>query len=446
MYQAAAYDAATPATSPSPTTCTTTRCSSRPASASPASCCSTASSRGLLYPVVRRRASPRASEHRAHRVSARSGPRRSATSSTSCSASRSPGPRCSCGCVAVVLAPTASDVEVRRRAGAGSRPASRGRARPAAIGLQRRLHRGRQYYLTARIAATGVSARTPCASTKTPSRLNPFNDMYRAEVGLALPDEMIECVRRPGRSQAGRIPASDGRRPRWRSMAGGGRVQGRRSRSCRPSTTTTSSSPNLYNSGAVPRPRLLRERAQDRRQGHHRGAVRAGDPVPACSCAPRAGNRADEAIHALEPTVKMDPVYSTAAMLLRKAYVKRLDRPGRGAQEYYSTLPDVVRAAGRARRGDRGERGQRFGSSDRHAVRRSVKTAADGPTRTRKKGNTEWRDRRDPPRRPGDVRGRRRKSGRRARLDSAIGLVPPLARSCCCSHRGGRRGRLRRAR
>ena len=92
--------------------------------------------------------------------------------------------------VAVVLAPTASIVEVRAPSWGTIVAAVALVLIAVGISYQFVILAADKAYLVARIGTTGA-ART--AAARKAVRLNPFNDMYRAEVGLALTDEVFEA-------------------------------------------------------------------------------------------------------------------------------------------------------------------------------------------------------------------------------------------------------------
>jgi tetratricopeptide (TPR) repeat protein len=92
--------------------------------------------------------------------------------------------------MAVVLAPTASIVEVKRPAWGNIVAGVMVFLIAVGIGYQFVIIAADRAYLTARIGAAG-EART--AAARKAVNLNPFNDMYRAEVGLALTDEVFDA-------------------------------------------------------------------------------------------------------------------------------------------------------------------------------------------------------------------------------------------------------------
>jgi O-antigen ligase len=94
-------------------------------------------------------------------------------------------------CMAVVLAPTAVSHDVK--APAWGIPMAAGLAVLALLGISYQFvfMQADNYYLKARIASRG-GQRTEMAQKAV--QLNPFNDMYRAEVGLAYTDETFAAV------------------------------------------------------------------------------------------------------------------------------------------------------------------------------------------------------------------------------------------------------------
>lgn len=108
--------------------------------------------------------------------------------------------------MAVLLAPTAVSIEFR--------PPSWGIAVAAVVAILAMFGVGYQFvymqadqaYLMARIGAQGPQ-RTFYAERAV--QLNPFNDMYRAEVGLAYTDEVIDAINRAaGAQQSGQDPTA----------------------------------------------------------------------------------------------------------------------------------------------------------------------------------------------------------------------------------------------
>jgi hypothetical protein len=91
--------------------------------------------------------------------------------------------------MAVVLAPTASIVEVKRPSWGNIVAGVLVFLIACGIGYQFVVLAADRAYLTARIGSAGP-ART--AAARRAVNLNPFNDMYRAEVGLALTDEVFD--------------------------------------------------------------------------------------------------------------------------------------------------------------------------------------------------------------------------------------------------------------
>jgi len=100
--------------------------------------------------------------------------------------------------MAVVLAPTAAIVEFKAPAWGIAAASVILVAVGLGIGYQFVLIQADHYYLIARIATRG-EARTNAAMRAV--KLNPFNDMYRAEVGLALSDETLEYINQAQQAQ-----------------------------------------------------------------------------------------------------------------------------------------------------------------------------------------------------------------------------------------------------
>ncbi len=92
--------------------------------------------------------------------------------------------------MAVVLAPTASVVEVKAPAWGNIAAGVLVFLLAVGISYQFVILAADRAYLTARIASSGAE-RT--AAARRAVNLNPFNDMYRAEVGLALTDEVFDA-------------------------------------------------------------------------------------------------------------------------------------------------------------------------------------------------------------------------------------------------------------
>ncbi len=102
--------------------------------------------------------------------------------------------------VAVVLAPTAVTVEVRPASWAIFVAAGVILLAVFGISYQFVIIQADRAYLVSRIASSG-SDRT--AYSQKAARLNPFNDMYRAEVGLAFVDESIYWAQQLGSAEQG---------------------------------------------------------------------------------------------------------------------------------------------------------------------------------------------------------------------------------------------------
>ena len=109
--------------------------------------------------------------------------------------------------VAVVLAPTASVVEVKMPSWGTIVAAVALVLIAVGISYQFVILAADKAYLVARIGTTGP-ART--AAARKAVRLNPFNDMYRAEVGLALTDEVFDSY---SAAQAAGSSGQDTRQP-----------------------------------------------------------------------------------------------------------------------------------------------------------------------------------------------------------------------------------------
>lgn len=102
--------------------------------------------------------------------------------------------------MAIVLAPTATAIEVRPKPWALSIAVATLLLAAAGIGYQFVYISADRAYLMARVASEGA---TRTAYAEKAVRLNPWNDMYRAEVGLALIDETIGWVSQASQSQPG---------------------------------------------------------------------------------------------------------------------------------------------------------------------------------------------------------------------------------------------------
>jgi len=216
--------------------------------------------------------------------------------------------------MAVVLAPTASIVEVKApKWGTVVASAVIGLA---AIGIvfQFVIVSADRAYLVSRIGATGAE-RT--AAARRAVRLNPFNDMYRAEVGLALTDETFDAFSAAQTSQdPGQAMSAVQMKFREAEAALIDAINFVPSEYDNYVFLT-----NLYNVGGQT---IDRSYYQDAVDLADKGVV--VEPFGPALRVQRARallalNRTDEAIKDLEVAVRLDPVYVEAALLLSRTYV-----------------------------------------------------------------------------------------------------------------------------
>jgi len=220
--------------------------------------------------------------------------------------------------MAVVLAPTASIVEVK--APNWGRIAAVAAIVLVVIGCayQFVIIAADRAYLVSRIAATGAD-RT--AAARRAVRLNPFNDMYRAEVGLALTDETFDALTAAQTAQA------QGQDPTQAMTAVQMKFQEAEA-ALKDAIAFVPSEydnyvflTNLYNVGGQ---MINRSYYEDAVALADKGVV--VEPFGPALRVQRARallalGRKDEAIKDLEFAVKLDPVYVEAALLLSKTYV-----------------------------------------------------------------------------------------------------------------------------
>lgn len=244
-------------------------------------------------------------------------------------------------CMAAVLSPTATTVEVKAPSW-GVVPAVLGVVLAVAVCTFHVVYmQADKAYLLARIASQGTE-RT--AHAQRAVQLNPLNDMYRAEVGLALMDETIAAVNEltsgQGDQQATLVRAQDAFRRAELSMR-----------------DTIQFVPweydnyvflaNLYNlGGQFFDPAYFEQAVEISKVGvlveEHGPAIRFQ-----YARALQGANREDEAIEQLEIAVGMDPAYHEAANLLASIYETRgeLDeaiRVLKATEEWRPGLPGIA--------------------------------------------------------------------------------------------------------
>ena len=216
--------------------------------------------------------------------------------------------------MAVVLAPTASVITVKRPNWGNIAAGVIVFLVVAGIGYQFVILSADRAYLIARIGSSGP-ART--AAARQAVSLNPFNDMYRAEVGLALTDETFDAL-------AAAQTAPDPRQ----AMAG---VQAKFQEAEAALIAAISFVPSEYDN-YVFLTNLYNVGGQTINPSYYQKAVGlAGVGVQLEPFGPAlrvqrarallALKRTDEAIKDLELAVKLDPVYLEAAQLLSSTYV-----------------------------------------------------------------------------------------------------------------------------
>jgi hypothetical protein len=242
--------------------------------------------------------------------------------------------------LAVVLAPGASVVTVKAPNWGNVAAAVAVVLIVAGIGYQFVILSADRAYLVARIGATGV-ART--ASARRAVALNPFNDMYRAEVGLALTDETFDA-----------LSAVQGAQDRDQAMSAAQMKFQEAEAALRAAIDFVPSEfdnyvflTNLYNVGG-----------QTMNSSYYAKAVEIADigvavePFGPALRVQRARalivlGRKDEALKDLEIAVKLDPIYEEAALFLSKTYVSagRTDDAIRMLRKVpgWSERPDIKR-------------------------------------------------------------------------------------------------------
>jgi putative inorganic carbon (HCO3(-)) transporter len=219
--------------------------------------------------------------------------------------------------IAVVLAPTASVVEFESPNWGNVVAGVLMFLIAVGISYQFVIIAADQAYLTARIGAAGA-ART--AAARKAVQLNPFNDMYRAEVGLALTDEVFDAFSTAQSAQAqGQDPGQ--------AMAG---VQMKFQQAEAALLETIAFVPNEYDN-YVFLSNLYNVAGQMINPSYYEKAVAIADKGvlienygPALRVqrarALVALNRNEEALKDAEFAVKMDPNYNEATLLLSNIY------------------------------------------------------------------------------------------------------------------------------
>ncbi len=219
--------------------------------------------------------------------------------------------------MAVLLAPTARSVEVKAPSWGLYVAAAVVVLAAFGIGYQVVYMQADNAYLQARIASQGA-ART--ALTKRAVQLNPFNDMYRAEVGLALTDEVLANLQ-----AANTASASGGDTSQYLAAARQAFVEAEKS-----FIDTIDFVPweydnyvflaNLYNMGA----QALDPSYVDKAIAIGKRGIEVEPYGPAIRVqlarAYELNRQPEEAIKQLSIAVKMDPAYTEAVLDLTRLY------------------------------------------------------------------------------------------------------------------------------
>ena len=246
--------------------------------------------------------------------------------------------------MAAVLSPTASSSRDQgAQVGHCSRPWSSSRSHLPATSATLDLLAADHAYLQARLGVPGSNERVDAALKAV--KLNPTNDMYRAEVGLAYQDQVINALTQALQQQQSGQDASQAMAYAKQSVRRGGtsdegddRLRSRRVRQLR-----------LPRESLQPwRPVLPGRHATSRRRSPSRSeASRSSATVrPSGTSTPRRSRgrgRTERAIDQLKYSIKMDPRFSDASVLLASIYASsraRRPRPRRSSTTPSRRPPD----------------------------------------------------------------------------------------------------------
>ena len=220
--------------------------------------------------------------------------------------------------MAVVLAPTAVMFEVKPRTWGLAAAAVMIVVAALGMGYQVVIIQADHAYLSARIALRGP-ARTEAALKAV--RLNPFNDMYRAEVGLAYTDEALEYINQAqAAQQAGQDPQTFVVAAQEKFTAAERSLK-ETIAFVQPEYDNYVFLANLYSMGAqvFGQNDFYTKAVQTADQGI--AVERYGPAIRVQRARALIGlNRQDEAIKELETAFGMDPAYAEAALLLAQEY------------------------------------------------------------------------------------------------------------------------------